>query len=191
MIRRRFAVLPPLILLILLGPAFARTPLADLQTHNVRRLLATNACPHCDLAGVNLQGAHLIGADLRWANLTDADLSWVNLEGADLENANLTRANLTGAFLTNASFVNADLDGANLSLAELYFVDVTAASLDDLNLAGATIVGTPISVGSGDPPEEEPSVLSPEETWQLPPPEHPQDFPRNLIDVPEEIPYTL
>lgn len=174
--------------LLLAGPGLAKHPVTDIQSFNVNRLLSTNRCPGCDLTGVDLRGAHLIGADLRQANLTGADLEGVNLEGADLTKANLTGANLTGAFLTNASLVSADLDNANLTQAQLYFVDVTDASLDNLNLAEATIVGTPISVGSGtDPDEEEAPILNPEDVWQLHPPSEPTPWPSHLMDVPPEI----
>ncbi|MEM9007843.1 MAG: pentapeptide repeat-containing protein [Cyanobacteria bacterium P01_F01_bin.86] len=157
--------------LFLASSAGAESPLVDVHSFNVRRLLSTNMCAGCDLTGVDLSGAHLIGADLRKANLTGANLSWTNLEGADLTKANLEGANLTGAFLTNARLVNADLDNANLSEAQLYFVDVTDASIENLDLTGATIVGTPISVGSGmELNENSEPVLSPSEFWQLDPP---------------------
>ena len=175
--------------LFLAGPALAENPLVEVRPFNVRRLLVTNGCHECDLSETNLSGAHLIGADLRGADLRGADLSWTNLEGADLTKANLTGADLTGAFLTNASLNGANLDNANLSRAQLYYVNVTGASLDNINLAGATVVGTPISVGGMDPVVEgAPPVISPEEVWQLHPPNESQPlWDGQLLDVPLQI----
>lgn len=185
--RRYFATLSVLSALFLASPALAESPNFETYSYNVRRLLSTNMCAGCDLAGANLRGAHLIGADLRKADLTGADLSWVNLEGADLTQANLEGANLTGAFLTNASLVNADLDNANLSEAQLYFVQVTNASMENINLTGATIVGTPISVGSGvELDENSDPVISPPEFWQLEPPSQLKPWSSDRISVPEQ-----
>ena len=186
--RHRYLVtLPLLSALFLTSPAVAESPIVEVHPYIVRRLLSTNMCAACDLAGANLRGAHLIGADLRKADLTGADLSWANLEGADLTNANLEGANLTGAFLTNASLVNADLDNANLSQAQLYFADVTDASMTNLNLTGATIVGTPISVGSGvELDENSHPVISPVEFWQLDPPSILKPWPSDRIEVPPQ-----
>lgn len=171
--------------LFLTGSALAESSFANIYSFNVRRLLSTNMCAECDLAEADLRGAHLIGADLRRADLTGADLSWVNLEGADLTKANLEGANLTGAFLTNASFANANLDNANLSEAKLYFVDVTDASMESLILTGATIVGTPISIGSGvDVDENSEPVINPSEFLQLDPPGEVKPGSSDRIDVP-------
>lgn len=190
MSRYYLAVLPLLSAFVFASPVLAENPFTDIRSFNVRKLVNTNLCPNCDLVGVDLRGAHLIGADLRKADLSSADLSWANLEGADLSHANLTGADLTGAFLTNASLYGADLDNANLSQAQLYFVDVRDASTDNLNLAGATVVGTPLSIGNGtDIDDETEPIISPEELWQLHPPnESQQDWPHNLIDISEEIP---
>lgn len=94
---------------------------------NFRQLLATNACPGCDLAGAdltrgklagaNLEGANLAGvkfalADLSGANLRNANLQGANLGGADLANANLEGANLTGALLEGAFFATATMTGS-------------------------------------------------------------------------------
>ncbi|PSN19461.1 low-complexity protein [filamentous cyanobacterium CCP5] len=186
--RRYLALLPWLSALLLATPVLAEEPFVDVREFNIRRLLITNACFSCNLAGVDLSGIHLIGADLRKADLTAANLSGVNLEGADLTGADLTAANLSGAFLTNASLAGADLDYANFAEAQLYFVDVTGASMEGLNLAGATVIGTPISVGGGDEEYEDLSpTISPEEIWQIHPPSAPL-FPSNeLIDVPEQV----
>jgi uncharacterized protein YjbI with pentapeptide repeats len=145
-----FAALALIPTVLISGPALGEDPLDEVRLMNVRQLLVTNRCDYCDLAGVDLSGAHLIGADLRGAHLQGADLSWANLEGADLDKADLQGANLTGAFLTNASMVYANLDDVNFAEAHLYFVDVTGASMSNLNLANADIFGTAISIGEDD-----------------------------------------
>lgn len=193
--KTRYLAALPLLAAVALGGtglsalAEAPAPIDEVRAANVRRLLVTNACLECDLVGVDLSNQHLIGADLRGALLTGANLSWSNLEGADMTKADLTGANLTGAFLTNTSLVSANLDGANLAEAQLYYVDVTGASMSDLNLAGATVVGTPISIGDGPEvmEEETPPVLSPEDSWPLPPLSEPSPYPGEILDVPEQI----
>lgn len=81
---------------------------------NVQQLLKSNACPACDLAGVDLSRAQLNGANLEGANLAGAMLSLTDLSGANLKKANLQEANLGGADLAHA-----DLEGANLTGAVL------------------------------------------------------------------------
>lgn len=124
-----------------------------LRQTNVRRLILTNACPGCELAGVNLSARHLIGADLRQANLQGANLSNTNLEGADFTAANLTETDFTGAFLTNAIMREAQLTGANFTEAYLHYVDVSGAATQNINLTNAHILETPLSVGGAEPLE--------------------------------------
>lgn len=114
---------------------------------NVTRLILTNACVGCNLAGADLSGAHLIGADLRETNLQGSNLSNANLEGADFTQADLSSANLTGAFLTNAVMNNAQLDQVNFTEATLYYVQVSGASVENINLTNAQVLSTPLSVG--------------------------------------------
>lgn len=93
---------------------------------NFQKLIKTNACPACDLAGVvltrinlakaNLEGANLAGAkffmtDLSGANLKNTNLQGAALGGADLAGADLRGANLTGAVLEGAYLKGALLDG--------------------------------------------------------------------------------
>lgn len=94
---------------------------------NFRQLLATNACPSCDLAGADLTRLKLAGANLEGANLAGAKFSLADLSGANLRNANLQGANLGGADLANA-----DLEGANL----------TGAVLEGAFLATAKMTGS-------------------------------------------------
>jgi len=94
---------------------------------NFRQLLATNACPSCDLAGADLTRLKLAGANLEGANLAGTKFSLADLSGANLRNANLQGANLGGADLANA-----DLEGANL----------TGALLEGAFLATAKMTGS-------------------------------------------------
>jgi hypothetical protein len=94
---------------------------------NFRQLLATNACPSCDLAGADLTRLKLAGANLEGANLAGVKFSLADLSGANLRNANLQGANLGGADLANA-----DLEGANL----------TGALLEGAFLATAKMTGS-------------------------------------------------
>jgi uncharacterized protein YjbI with pentapeptide repeats len=102
---------------------------AAADPEQVDRLLATGACPGCDLggwvlpgaalAGASLPGAYLTGALLPGADLTNADLSGVemrigSLRGADLSGARLRSAMLVGVDISEARLVGADLAGANL-----------------------------------------------------------------------------
>ncbi len=145
-------------------PAFGAEPLPEAtprQQNNVRRLVLTNECAGCDLAGVTLLEAHLIGADLRNANLQWANLTGANLEGADLTGADLTGANLTGAFLTNTVLANTQLIGVNFTEAHLYNTDLTGAIVKDIELAGADVFNTPISIGGEELPFDQLPLLEP------------------------------
>ena len=91
---------------------------------NFQKLIKTNECPSCDLAGVvlnrvdlseaNLEGANLAGAKLYLANLSNANLKNANLQGAGLGGADLCGADLRGANLTGAVLEGAYLKGAQL-----------------------------------------------------------------------------
>ncbi len=89
----------------LVALALAIAPSTAFDQADLDRLLATNACPNCDLSGADLSGKSLAGADL----------SGANLRGANLENANLTNANLAGANLDNTNMFYAYLPGADVT----------------------------------------------------------------------------
>lgn len=86
---------------------------------NGRRLRESKSCYGCDLAGVNLDNAHLRGADLEGADLSHATLRDIDLRGANLKGVNFTGADLTGANLSGADFYKAVLNDADLSDADL------------------------------------------------------------------------
>ena len=100
---------------------------------NFQKLIKTNECPSCDLAGVVLTRVDLSGANLEGANLAGAKLNLADLSGANLKNANLQGAKLGGADLAGA-----DLRGANLTGAVL-----EGAYLKDAQLDGSIILDKP------------------------------------------------
>lgn len=78
-------------------------------------LLASHACPGCDLntaslSGASLNSALLTNTDFRGAILTGADLRDANLQGALLDNADLSGADLSGATLDNATLFHTAYD---------------------------------------------------------------------------------
>jgi uncharacterized protein YjbI with pentapeptide repeats len=113
---------------------------------NVARLLQTNECVGCNLAGAalkdtNLQAANLAGANLQGADLERAKLQKTNLSGANLQGADLGKTNITGANLANANLFDADLEKANLRGVNLEGANLEGADLEKTNLASANIQG--------------------------------------------------
>lgn len=88
-----------------------------------------------NLAGINLQNAHLIDADLRGANLKKAKLHGAMLIKANLQEAHLERANLQGAFLHAAKLQGAFMHGVNLQ----------KAMVQGANFYGARLYGAKLS----------------------------------------------
>jgi uncharacterized protein YjbI with pentapeptide repeats len=118
---------------------------------NVARLLQTNECVGCNLAGAalkdtnlqaaNLAGANLQGADLERAKLQKTNLSRANLEGADLGKTNISNANLANANLFDADLEKANLEGTNLAGANLQGADLEKTNLTFAKLEGANLKG--------------------------------------------------
>lgn len=79
---------------------------------NVDTLIRTNACPGCDLRGVDLNRMTLSGADLKGADLREATFFLADLSGADLRGADLRGAKFGGADLADTDLREADLSGA-------------------------------------------------------------------------------
>lgn len=96
---------------------------------NKASLIATKACPGCNLAGISLAGA-----DLSKANLANANLTKANLAGA-----NLTQANLTGADLSQADMQGATLDGCDCSNATFKRTKMNNIKGDKVNFTDAVI----------------------------------------------------
>jgi len=108
--------------------------MASDKTRNLKMLLDTNKCYHCDLSGLDLSGK----------DLGDADL-----EGADFTGSNLEKTDLDDAVLKGAIFVNANLKNANLADADLYKADFSGADLTGADLEGAKTDGTNFSGTTG------------------------------------------
>lgn len=93
-------------------------------------------CPHCDLAGAdlnntcvkagNLEGADFEGANLSLMCMSYADFKDANFRGADLGAANLAHANLAGADFTGADLTITSFKGTDLTKA----VGLTQTQLD-------------------------------------------------------------
>lgn len=84
-------------------------------------------CPHCVLAGADLnntcvKGGNLEGADFDRANLTLMCMSYANFKGASFRGANLSGANLAHANLDDADFT-----GAKLTIASFKGTDLSKA----------------------------------------------------------------
>ena len=174
-----------LIALSILSTFLVASPaLSSEVSENVSRLILTNACMSCNLAGADLSEAHLIGADLREANLQGTDLTSANLEGADFTHANLTGANLTGAFLTNAVMNNAQLNQVNFTEAHLYYVQIDGASVENIILTNAQVLHTPLSVGGAAPTK--PNEQLPQKSPQKPVVD-PQTFQQSNTDFPSDL----
>lgn len=95
-------------------------------------------CPHCVLAGADLnntcvKGGNLEGADFDRANLTLMCMSYANFKGASFRGSNLSGANLAHANLDDADFT-----GATLTIASFKGTDLSKArGLTQAQLDGA------------------------------------------------------
>ncbi len=110
---------------------------------DLERLLQTNECGECDLAGAPLAQKNLAKAILAKANLQGADLRGAVLRMADLEGANLKDADMSGAVLEAADLFKADLEGA-----------IIKGAIFD----GAYLVGTLFDKGSTSTSKATPSL---------------------------------
>jgi len=133
-------------LALILGVAalFLTKPARAENLQHTQQLLATNACPGCDLSRVGLTFATLVGANLAGANLINANLSRADLSNADLSGADLRNANLFGADLRGANLQGTDLRGADLREAFLSGADLTDAQLGETYMQN--VVGMPPTV---------------------------------------------
>ena len=103
------------------------------------KLALLNACPWCDLRGVDFSGSNLADADLNNAVLAGARLAGADLRGARLDGADLGGADLRGAILVGANLRDANLRNANLGRAKLTRADLRMADLDGAILEGAVL----------------------------------------------------
>ncbi len=130
------------IFILLIGVVFSHWTLAY-EERDLQQLLEKNACPGCDLTGVDLSRRALQHADLRTANLTGARLVKANLHQANLAGARLVAAQLTGVDLSFANLSGADLRRAFLR-GDVYLIgfyderpDLRGADLRGANFSSA------------------------------------------------------
>jgi len=107
----------------------------------VDHLTAENACPGCDLSGVDLMRGEFPEADLDQADLSEANLAWANFSKAHLADARLVEANMYQTDLRGADLRRAVLRDAKLTGAKLQKANLQGAILDDANLNGANFSG--------------------------------------------------
>jgi uncharacterized protein YjbI with pentapeptide repeats len=103
------------------------------------------------LAGANLQGAHLQFAYLESANLNRAVLRAADLEHAVMREARLEEADLSdarmwlckvrNAYMVHARLHGTHLEGADMQKVNLEGADLTGAHIRDATLRGAHLVG--------------------------------------------------
>jgi uncharacterized protein YjbI with pentapeptide repeats len=150
-----------ILLLTVASPVLAQvSPRQEVQ-ENFQRLVETNSCRDCDLAGAVLNRVDLSGADLEGANLAGAQLYLATLVGANLKNANLQGAALGGADLAGADLTGTDLTGAVLE----------GAYLQGVTMDG-DIVTRRSSLEEGEPGPGEMVFVRDEESTKEPPYTH-------------------
>ena len=98
----------------------------------VEKLLDTNRCYECNLAGVDLSGEDLSGSDLEGSDLSGAILNDTDLAGTNLKGVSLRGAQMRSADLRRADLYKADLSGADLTEA-----DFRGALIDEADFNGA------------------------------------------------------
>jgi len=129
---------------------------------NKKRLIETNSCPRCDLAGVDLERVNLPGANLEGANLTRANLYLATLTKANLQNSVLKSAVLKGSDLADADLRGADLRGADFTGAYLIGTKLDRKAVSNSSAEQTQPMAAPLDNQIG-VPAEEPGFL--DKTW--------------------------
>ena len=103
------------------GPAGPVGPTGATGTGGGGSSYPPNACPSCDLTGIDRSGEDIRGVYLPWANLSNGHFVGTNLSESMIDHANCSYADFTNASLSssnaymtnfnNANFTNADLSG--------------------------------------------------------------------------------
>ena len=115
--------IPITLLFLLIFVTMGRTLLAYDEA-NLKQLLETNSCEHCNLRGAILRELDLTNVFLSGSNLSGADFSDSNLAGADLTDTYLYQTKFVRTELTNANFFKARITGANLTSANLHGANI-------------------------------------------------------------------
>ena len=111
------------LLSLLIFVTMGRTLLAYDEA-NLKQLLETNSCEHCNLNGAILRKLNFNNASLNGANLSGADFSDSDLTGADLTDTYLYQTNFVRTKLTKANFFGSRMTGADLTSANLYGANI-------------------------------------------------------------------
>lgn len=84
-------------------------------------------CPHCDLAGADLNNTCVKAGNLEGADFEGANLSMMCMSYADFKDANFRGADLSAANLAHARLDGADFTGADLTITSFKGTDLTKA----------------------------------------------------------------
>ncbi len=143
---------------------------------NRAKLIKTNSCRGCDLAGVNLNRVDLSNADLEGADLSQAKMYLANLTKANLRNANLRGVSFGGADLADADLRGADLRGTSLAGAYLggTLLDGMLIATKPYDSEDLSELEKEVYVADQSKPKEKPKskevVVAPRRVFEEPPP---------------------
>ncbi|HEY5337689.1 MAG TPA: pentapeptide repeat-containing protein [Rhizomicrobium sp.] len=84
-------------------------------------------CPHCDLAGANLDNTCVKGGNLEGADFSNVHAVLMCMSFADFKGVSFRDADLAGANLAHAKLDDADFSGADLSITSFKGTDLTKA----------------------------------------------------------------
>ncbi|HEY2034309.1 MAG TPA: pentapeptide repeat-containing protein [Rhizomicrobium sp.] len=82
-------------------------------------------CPHCMLAGANLDNTCVKNGNLEGADFSHVHAVLMCMSYANFTNVSFRDANLSGANLAHADLTNADFTGATLSITSFKGTDLT------------------------------------------------------------------
>lgn len=161
-------------LMVVIGSGYAAESVT--AGENKEKLIKTNSCKGCDLAGVNLNRADLSNADLEGADLSQAKMYLVNLTKANLRNADLRGVSFGGADLADADLRGADLRGTSLDGAYLggTLLDGMLVATKPYESEGISELEKEVYVADPSKPKEKPQskevVVAPRRVFEEPPP---------------------
>lgn len=84
-------------------------------------------CPHCDLAGANLDNTCVKSGNLEGAKFDNARAVLMCMSYADFKGASFRNTDLAGANLAHANVDDADFTGADLSITSIKGTDLSKA----------------------------------------------------------------
>jgi len=114
-----------------------KQPFIGMRRANLRGLvLDPGSYDHCDLRGVNLDGAIL-----PWCNFNNTLMTGITMENADLESADLSSSDLNYAWLTKSNLYDANLRRAHLIKVKCQDANFQRANLSEANFRSARMRG--------------------------------------------------